>query len=466
MDSFAPASSGSLAGLAADPTPTAASEANVVPVRSEAPVKLAFIPGLDGLRGLAVLLVISLHVQPSLMQSGFIGVNLFFVLSGFLITSLLLREWALRGGINLGRFYLRRALRLLPALFLLLAACIAFVYFTGTRTEFSHALVDARAILFYYYNWHLALHPGQSFAPTFYHLWSLSVEEQFYLVWPVLLLVALSLGLRRDLLLLLIAAGIAVISVHRPLGILFIGNTNFWMSTRTDYCADALLWGAGVAILLDGWTGTIAPALRRALRFALPAALAVFLWHARLDPLESRWWYWAGYPLVDLSAAVLIVSTVCNPPAWWRRASEFAPLRWTGRISYSLYLWHFVLIVVLVYVPVTIVTGMLVWQRSVIAVVAAFAIAASSHYGLEQPILQWRDRGARGAAAPSANPVTIAAAPLVSPLTVPGATLGSRALSPLPAGSAGSAASQPRRRDGPRRSARRQVRIDPRHLGG
>src|SRR5580700_5174732 len=153
-----PTASGPITSRTGGRRPAAVLAPKTAAAGSDAPVKLAFVPGLDGLRGLAVLLVIGIHFRPSLMAGGWIGVNLFFVLSGFLITSLLLREWALRGGINLGRFYLRRALRLLPAMFALLGVCVAYAYFTESSSAFSRTLVDARAVLLYFYNWHLALH--------------------------------------------------------------------------------------------------------------------------------------------------------------------------------------------------------------------------------------------------------------------------------------------------------------------
>jgi len=165
-------------------------------------------PALDGLRGLALLAVMGLHTSPSVLPGGFLGVDLFFVLSGFLITYLLVREWQKFGSIRLRQFYLRRALRLYPALWgLLLVGGLATLAF-GSRHDFSVFRRALPSVLFYFFNWRLA-HPMCPEVPgIFQHLWSLAIEDQFYLVWPILLAGLLAMRVRRRWILALVLAAV------------------------------------------------------------------------------------------------------------------------------------------------------------------------------------------------------------------------------------------------------------------
>ena len=159
------------------------------------------MPGLDGVRAIAVVAVLLFHADPTWLPGGFLGVDVFFTLSGFLITSLLLAELDATGGLRFGRFYLRRARRLLPALFLVLVAT-ALLAVTVAQDAAERVREDAVAAFFYVTNWWYVLH-GQSYfeatgrPPMLQHLWSLAVEEQFYFIWPVLLFGLWRLGRRR-----------------------------------------------------------------------------------------------------------------------------------------------------------------------------------------------------------------------------------------------------------------------------
>ncbi|HEX9374576.1 MAG TPA: acyltransferase, partial [Roseiflexaceae bacterium] len=160
-------------------------------------VRLPYLPGLDGLRAIAVLAVLLYHADLPWMPGGFLGVEVFFVVSGYLITGLLLAEREQTGRVNLGAFWLRRARRLLPALFALLAATLAFAVLF-LPDEVAGLRGDVLAALGYVTNWGLIFSQRSYFEtvgrpPLLQHLWSLAVEEQFYLLWPLLLL----LGLRR-----------------------------------------------------------------------------------------------------------------------------------------------------------------------------------------------------------------------------------------------------------------------------
>ena len=159
------------------------------------------MPGLDGVRAIAVVAVLVFHLDPTWLPGGFLGVDVFFTLSGFLITSLLLAELDATGGLRFGRFYLRRARRLLPALFLVLVAT-ALLAITVAQDAAERVREDAIAAFFYVTNWWYVLHGTSYFEatgrpPMLQHLWSLAVEEQFYFIWPLLLYALWRLGRRR-----------------------------------------------------------------------------------------------------------------------------------------------------------------------------------------------------------------------------------------------------------------------------
>ena len=176
-----------------------------MPTRPPAPrgrtIVFGFVPALDGIRAVAVLGVLLYHGGAPLSSGGFLGVNMFFVLSGFLITSLLLGEWTRRLTIRLGQFWARRARRLLPALLLMLVGVALFARFFSSPGEFSSLRLDSLSTLFYVANWHFIVGGSNYFAQSaqpspLSHMWSLSIEEQFYILWPPVVLGLLHLGRR------------------------------------------------------------------------------------------------------------------------------------------------------------------------------------------------------------------------------------------------------------------------------
>src|SRR3984957_15063412 len=180
--------------------PAAVTESPAVPASEGGrEVSFSFVPGLDGLRAIAVLGVILFHGGAPLIGGGFMGVNMFFVLSGFLITSLLLGEWTRRLTIRLGQFWTRRARRLLPALLVMLVGVAIYAKVFAPPGEFAGLRLDSLSTLFYVANWHFIVSGSNYFSQTaqpspLQHMWSLSIEEQFYIVWPPVVLVMLHLG--------------------------------------------------------------------------------------------------------------------------------------------------------------------------------------------------------------------------------------------------------------------------------
>jgi peptidoglycan/LPS O-acetylase OafA/YrhL len=299
-------------------------------------MRLGYRPALDGVRAIAILLVLFLHGR--FLDGGFLGVDLFFVLSGFLITSLLLQEWTDRGRISLQRFYLRRARRLFPALALTVAG-VGVLYLAVAAVQHGRGFwPEVAAVAGYASNWVAATAspPGLSTLGLFGHTWSLAIEEQFYVVWPVVLV----LLLRRRVpfgwiaaLLLAAAAGSAVLrwfvwaNDHSPAAFL-----------RTDTRADGILLGCAMLALI-----TYAPALRRLLArpsVALVAAAGIAAAVATLRSGASAL-YAGGLVGVELASAALIAHVVLAPTAVAARLLALRPLTWLGARSYGVYLYHF-----------------------------------------------------------------------------------------------------------------------------
>lgn len=314
-----------------------------------APTK-GFVLGLDGVRCFAVIAVIAAHTHVSWMHGGGVGVDIFFVLSGYLITTLLLREFDRNGRISLSLFWGRRLVRLMPALILLLvvvntAAAISPYSFAGTGAV---GLAATPAILFYFSNWLIVI--GQNAAlGNLGPLWSLSVEEQFYLIWP--LIVVFGLARRRSLRWLGASAGLIILTVivNR---VLVFNPDQLTRTFGTDFRVDALLIGCLLAL---GFRAGLAKAIGLACRvLVVPAILylvAVSLFIPEFNaPGVERFvylYYTVGLPLASLATAVLIGYIVLNQDSLLVRALSWGPFAFTGRISYGMYLWHYPIIIVL-----------------------------------------------------------------------------------------------------------------------
>ena len=339
------------------------------------------VPALDGIRGIALLMVFAAHTHPQLLRSGFLGVDLFFVLSGYLITSILLGERMRTGTINVVRFYIRRALRLLPALFLMVA-CVTLCVAIFARADLSMTLKNAASIVFYFWNWVLVFnygHSGWTYQWVFGHLWSLSVEEQFYILWPFVLV--FSLAVSRKFFVAILILGIALPPVARVLNYdpRYIFNLYF----RTDLHCDGLMWGALAAwIVANKWVPN-----GRWLAYAGPLALLCFIGAAWFNLFHSAIAYLGAWVPLNALAALAIVSAVHRPNAAYRIVLELLPLRWTGRISYGLYLWHLPVFFYFRDAPL----------ETPKAILATYAIAAVSFYGMERYFLRLKSRFSHGA---------------------------------------------------------------------
>jgi peptidoglycan/LPS O-acetylase OafA/YrhL len=308
---------------------------------SEGAPVLGYLPALDGLRALAVLAVIAFHLELPHFSGGFLGVEVFFVVSGYLITQLLLNERRRTGSISLPRFWARRARRLLPALFTLLLSALA-LSLTFAPDSLAGTRSDCAAALFYVSNWWQVMHEHSYFMdvdrpPLLLHLWSLSVEEQFYLLWPLVVAVC-GQQAERWLLRVALAGGAASAMWMAWLFDPSVDPTRIYVGSDTRL--SGLLLGAALALLVPA--RAMPPRLSqpaRALREALGAVgLLALAWLLHRSTSHDPFLYRGGLVLVDLASAALIAGLVA--PTRLARLFGARPCAWLGRRSYGLYLWH------------------------------------------------------------------------------------------------------------------------------
>lgn len=346
-----------------------------------------YMPGLDGLRALAVLAVIAYHLNLPWAPGGLLGVCVFFVLSGYLITDILAAQWQSCGEINLKEFWLARARRLLPALFVMLGGVIVWLSLFDPG-RLSSLWNDVVAAVFYYSNWWLIFHQVsyfESFGPPspLGHLWSLAVEEQFYLIWPLLLGLGLCCIPRRRRLIGLIialafASAAAMAIIYQP------GLDPSRVYYGTDTRAFALLIGAALALV---WPSRkLSADLSRRHRIILDAAggaalLAVLFMFWQSNQYQTSLYY-GGLFLFSLFAAVL-VAVLAHPASRLGRILGAQPLRWLGVCSYGIYLWHYPVIVL---TSPELNTGGLNIALAVLQTVLCIILAAFSWYFIEKPI--------------------------------------------------------------------------------
>lgn len=346
-----------------------------------------YMPGLDGLRALSVLAVIAYHLNLKWAQGGLLGVGIFFVISGYLITDQIINYWEQHRRLNLLDFWIRRACRLLPAMIgMLLFVALWLLVVDPSRL---HTLQgDFMSSLFYVNNWWLIFHKVsyfESFGPPspIGHLWSLAIEEQFYILWPLLLLIGLKFAPRRGKLIGLILVSAAASAL--AMAFIYVPGTD---PSRVYYGTDtrvfALLIGAALAVLWPSQKlhDTVSGTERLALDLfgGLGLFVLILLIYQTNEFADSL--YRGGFVLLSFITAV-VIAVLAHPASRLGWIMGCKPLRWIGVRSYSLYIWHFPVIILTS--PNGITDGSSV-LRIMFQLVASFLLAALSYKYVEEPI--------------------------------------------------------------------------------
>jgi peptidoglycan/LPS O-acetylase OafA/YrhL len=379
--------------------------------------RLSYLPGLDGIRAFAVVAVMMFHGGVPHMDGGFMGVDAFFVLSGFLITSLLIGEWRQTLAIKLGAFWARRARRLLPALLLMLLFVAFFASVIVPKGTYSALRLDALSTLLYVSNWHFILVNSNYFAQQniaqqslnaspLLHTWSLAVEEQFYLIWPLVVLGVMyfTRSLKALLALCVVAAIASALWMHDVYDHGLNTNRAF---LGTDTRSQCLFIGCALAVALvlvanrsheqgrlakgELWRPRSSAGLAVCGALGIVGAIgAVVLWVA--VTATSGFPYSGGFFLIGLSVGAVILSVVAAPRSIVPRFLSLTPIRYVGRISYGLYIYHWPIFIWLNDQR----TGVSGWELFALRVAVTFAVSVVSFHLVERPIRmgtfvsQWR----------------------------------------------------------------------------
>ena len=347
------------------------------------------IPGLDGLRAIAVVAVLFFHFLPATLPGGFLGVDVFFVVSGFLITTLLLREVDSRGRVDLLNFWRRRARRLLPALVLVVISSVSVARLVGGDLLVGIGRQTLGALTFTS-NW-LEIAVGASYFHStspilFVNFWSLAVEEQFYLFWPLVLVVALALT-RTTRQRVRAVAGVAVASTVL-MAVLYTPGED---ATRVYYGTDTHLFGLMIGVALaftwaaprswlhsEGWQ-----------RWRVPAGVLALVglgWLMTVLSSQTAVTFRGGILAASALTAV-VLAALLGPVSPLRRLMQLRPLEWVGQRSYGIYLWHWPVILILTEaLPATTYDSALRWTTRLLALLVTLVVAAASYRWLEQPI--------------------------------------------------------------------------------
>ncbi|ROP79708.1 peptidoglycan/LPS O-acetylase OafA/YrhL [Stenotrophomonas rhizophila] len=346
--------------------------------------KLRLLPDsvkeLTGLRGIAVIFVILYHGGFPHMVGASLGVDIFFVLSGFLITSLLIREQAERGAIAVGQFYMRRVLRLMPALVFMLVGCIAFDGLASSGDAFRKTAGDAVVALFYMTNWSRALH---WYEPALLgHAWSLSIEEQFYLIWPAIWIFVSRRFDKRTRLWATVALA-AVCTVDR-ISLQAMGVDPLRIYNGTDTRADAILVGCVLAQLfalgmLDRLLSSRSLPALAGVAIAVLCVLSAVM--DQLSPISN----YVGLTVIEACAAALIVGSLAGVGSVARMLRSRVA-QWFGARSYALYLWHFPLCII------CLTRGLTQAQTALVAGLGAMLLSEISRRLVEKPFLRMKHR--------------------------------------------------------------------------
>jgi peptidoglycan/LPS O-acetylase OafA/YrhL len=371
------------------------------------------INALDGLRAVALLIIMGYHFGVGWLQGGFFSLDIFYVLSGYLITGLLLSEYRKRSAIKLSAFWLRRARRLLPALLIVLVVVTLLVRFVSAPGLYIDFRWSALSALFYFSNWFQIASSSNYFVATgavspLTHTWSLAVEEQFYLIWPLVVLAVMHLSrtFARGIRVLLVVSVVGAVASALEMALLYSPTANITrLYFGTDTHAQSILVGSVLACAMtmiqmrrgqEGMAPVARSAAARTLLVLLGLAglagtLALTYTLVGTSAIDYR----GGFMLSALSAAAIITAAICVPSGVIALVLSQRPLVWLGTISYGAYLWHYP---VFVYLDAE-QTGLSGFWLLAARFACTFALAAASYYLVERPVMYgtfWRSVKAIG----------------------------------------------------------------------
>ena len=355
--------------------------------------KSKYLPSIDSLRALAVLAVIIYHVDVNYLPGGFLGVDLFFVLSGYLISSLIIKEYRKTGSLNLYNFYIRRARRLLPAVyFMITVGLVVMVLFNEVLLRKSH--LDAIFGYIYSSNWWYIFHKLDYFdsfgaQSPFKHLWSLAIEEQFYMIFPLLFLLINRKKKSKDGTyklnknFLYVVLGLILVSLIAHI-LLFDINNISRIYFGTDTRAFSLLIGVVGAILypMEKLHAKVTPQQNIMYSVVSLVSIATLITVMIYTSEYNTWLYRGGFLLVAIIGLIVIISSG-KQHTLMSRLLSFKPVVFIGKISYSLYLWHFPVLVLTT--PVSEIGNPNI-IFVILRVILTFALATASYVFVETPI--------------------------------------------------------------------------------
>lgn len=378
------------------------------------PFRLGYRPELDGMRAIAILAVLFFHApipgwNGRFLPGGWVGVDIFFVLSGFLITTLLLDEHRRTTSLSLKRFYMRRVLRLAPALLVMLIVWCGYAWRVLPEADARQTCWQSLATLFYVSNWMMALNVMGMYELV--HTWSLSVEEQFYLVWPLVCYGLLRAGIRTRGLVVVLISG-AALSVIVRCSMLVSGNVGLErLYYGSDTRADTLLIGCIVGVLAFRGTLERISHRRRILAAAASGAMLFLGWVSFNVTQGSRILYAWTFTVIAMATALVLVWVLYQRDGVSSRILAAAPLVWIGRRSYGIYLWHLP-VAAAVSSPVTALIGGAEphWTLPLFVFLSStVVVAALSFRYVEEPILALKGRySSRGGLQVVREPIPIA----------------------------------------------------------
>jgi peptidoglycan/LPS O-acetylase OafA/YrhL len=373
------------------------------PTTASKPFSLGNRPALTGVRALLMVPVVAYHASATALVGAWMPLEFFFVLSGFLITTMLASEHQKTGQISLGKFYSRRSVRLLPPLVMTIVLLAIYASFVSVQSASQRVWGDSVSALFYS-DYRQAFEHDPFYSGFLTQCWSLAVEEQFYLIWAALLLVALKFG-KRQIAYALTFAGIILSAANRTLIVLTAPHWTLSVGDRVYYSfdtrADALFLGCLLGLIatggnLDDWK----PRTRQVVSAAAVVSTAIMVWVLFSVSVGARSLPLVWIPVTEIASAIIIVYFIVQPKGLGTKVIGISALVLVGNMTYTIYLVHFPVFVAIS--PSTV--GWPLWAIELVRFAIVIPIVVASWYLVEKPLMQWRRKALAPAPAATLPP--------------------------------------------------------------